>query len=297
MIHSKFAEVSDLNNQQYIDLNKQLQELNIKYSLPNHTQLNIERFNNNPLILNTGTFYGSRMWEYPFAIINSDVSAGQKVADIGCGSTPFIAYLSKVAGAGNVTGFDNDFLKTDDTHFAFGVRKKFIEDTGINFTFSNIDAIDAPDETYDKVFCISVLEHIIEPAIWQKGLMEMARILKPGGKLILTFDICLSNKIISIGDILNYTNLIPEGKLDMNWPEKRFVNVDGVAMDVFGIVLTKPNSLIFADTNNSTQINKQQAFKKYLPEIISTQQMQLIKDIKKSKLRTLIKIGLNKYKG
>jgi 2-polyprenyl-3-methyl-5-hydroxy-6-metoxy-1,4-benzoquinol methylase len=127
-------------------------------------------------------------------------------------------YLSQIAGANNVTGFDNDFLENDETHFAFGIRKKFKEDTGIQFKFSNIDKLDAPDDTFDVVYCISVLEHIENPAIWQKGLTEMARIVKPGGKLILTFDFSVSHKYISIGDVLNYTGLVPANYLNMNWP-------------------------------------------------------------------------------
>jgi SAM-dependent methyltransferase len=296
MIKSKFAEISDLNDPLFKEVNAKLQELNILLDLPDHTQLNAERFNNEPLIMNSGTYYGARMWEYPFAIINAEIKQGQKIADIGCGSTPFTLYLADQAGPKNVTGFDNDFLKDDDTHFAFGVRKNFIKDSGINFKFSGLDNIDSPDNIFDTVFCISVLEHIEEPTVWQNGLMEMARILKPGGRLIITFDVCLTHRFLSVGDMLNFTGLVPLGLMDMNWPEKRFVKVDGIAMDVFGIVLTKPEGIIFSDNSNSKSINRYEANKKYIPEMFNSGQLQIARDLKRGFAHVFSKLILNKYK-
>lgn len=39
------------------------------------------------------------------------------------------------------------------------------------------------DELFDKVLCISTIEHVIDD---KKGIQEMMRVLKPGGKLLLT---------------------------------------------------------------------------------------------------------------
>lgn len=296
MNESKFADIEDLKQSDFEKINKVLQSINEQYHLPDHTLLNKERFNNASVILNSGTYYGSRMWEYPYAILNAKLSEGMKVADIGCGSTPFTVYLSQLVGKNNVTGFDNDFLESDDTHFAFGIRKQFKENTGIQFKFSNINSLDALDNSFDCVFCISVLEHIEDPAVWQKGLMEMARIVKPGGRLILTFDFSIQHKYISIGDVLNYTGLIPANYLNMNWPEKRFVNVDGKAMDVFGITLTKQNGKINSNTMGHVQMDAASPFKTYIPEITSVGQVQIQKDLKRNKLLTVLKLLLNKYR-
>lgn len=48
---------------------------------------------------------------------------------------------------------------------------------------SDITAIPAPDASFDAVLCSEVLEHVPEPT---HALDEFARLLKPGGVLILT---------------------------------------------------------------------------------------------------------------
>ncbi|WP_317899499.1 class I SAM-dependent methyltransferase [Aurantibacillus circumpalustris] len=296
MIDSKYAEISDLSDARFVEINKAIEALNLKYNLPDHATLNKARFLDNPIINASGTFYGARMWEYPFAIINAELKEGMTCADIGCGSTPFTPYLASVTGQNTVTGFDNDFLENDNTHFAFGVRKEFIKDTGIQFKFSGMEKIDAQDNSFDRVFCISVLEHIDNPAIWQKGLKEMARILKPDGRLILTFDFALSNKYLSIGDVLNYTGLIPCNFINMNWPTDRFVKVESLSMDVFGLVLQKPSGTVYTDHSKMKSIPRERALTVYVPEVTYPHELQIAKDINRGKLLTVSKIVLNRYK-
>jgi SAM-dependent methyltransferase len=48
---------------------------------------------------------------------------------------------------------------------------------------SDIAAIPAPDESFDAVLCSEVLEHVPDPT---RALDEFARLLRPGGKLIIT---------------------------------------------------------------------------------------------------------------
>ena len=48
----------------------------------------------------------------------------------------------------------------------------------------DINAIPEQDSAFDAILCSEVLEHVPDPT--KKALDEFARLLKPGGKLILT---------------------------------------------------------------------------------------------------------------
>ncbi|MFN9911384.1 MAG: class I SAM-dependent methyltransferase, partial [Pirellulaceae bacterium] len=125
--------------------------------------------------------------EYPFAIIAADLYNGMKVADVGCGNSPFTAYLSNKLGSNNVYGYDPDVLKDDDVgHSHFSAKLSFIQDIGINFYRDDITSLTAESDFFDVIFCISVLEHIDNALQKANGIKEMVRILRPGGKLILT---------------------------------------------------------------------------------------------------------------
>ncbi|MBR3248208.1 MAG: methyltransferase domain-containing protein, partial [Clostridiales bacterium] len=50
----------------------------------------------------------------------------------------------------------------------------------------DITDISLPDSSYDMVICNHVLEHV---SSYEKALSELNRILKPGGKLIISFPI------------------------------------------------------------------------------------------------------------
>lgn len=52
---------------------------------------------------------------------------------------------------------------------------------------SDITEIPRPDESFDAIMCIEVLEHIPEPI---KAIQEFGRLLKPEGHLIITAPFC-----------------------------------------------------------------------------------------------------------
>lgn len=56
-------------------------------------------------------------------------------------------------------------------------------DTSCIDLISDITAIPAPDASFDAILCSEVLEHVPEPT---RALDEFARLLKPGGLMILT---------------------------------------------------------------------------------------------------------------
>lgn len=64
------------------------------------------------------------------------------------------------------------------------VRKR---NTAVHYYPYSATAIEFPDNYFDRVFCLSVMEHIpIES--WQRCIKEFERVLKAGGRLIITLD-------------------------------------------------------------------------------------------------------------
>lgn len=140
--------------------------------------------------------HASKQWEYPYAIAKiSECGKKLRIADIGGGRGMLSSYLTKKGH--DVSVYDINFLWDnkdengeneiiENTFFALAKKQGFHADYGSIF---NIPAFDC---TFDIVTCISVVEHIPHKEF---AIKEMLRVLKPGGKLILTYDLCLGYAI------------------------------------------------------------------------------------------------------
>jgi len=133
----------------------------------------------------------SRIWEYPYVYYHlrsrlrtiSCLSL-PKVVDVGCGVTFFPFSIAKLGCHVICTDIDPT-CKTDIERAAQHVSQG---DGKIEFRLTSSALLPLIDGEADVVYCISVLEHIPE---FEETVEEIARILKPGGLLILTIDIDL----------------------------------------------------------------------------------------------------------
>jgi SAM-dependent methyltransferase len=57
----------------------------------------------------------------------------------------------------------------------------------IDYSLASIDELPFPDGAFDAVYSISVLEHTASPS---RVVDEFARILRTGGLVLMTFDVC-----------------------------------------------------------------------------------------------------------
>jgi SAM-dependent methyltransferase len=146
--------------------------------------------------------YWSRRWEYPWAIENAKLVGPDgyivkgikrlKVLDVGCGRAPLLVYLgmlgckaygSDPGGGGEIDGFWGDFDKS------FG--KPYIKE----LRQESMSKLSWPDNYFDRVFCLSVIEHVPEKEA-KAGVIQMKRVLKPGGLLLITVDNGVHNELI-----------------------------------------------------------------------------------------------------
>jgi SAM-dependent methyltransferase len=112
---------------------------------------------------------GTALWEIHMAAYRwaREYAAGARILDYGCGTGYGAAFLSE--SAAHVTGYDVDPGAIDYATEHFGRP-------GVEFTTQQ------PAESHDLVLSFQVIEHV-EPHAY---LENVARALRPGGRLLLT---------------------------------------------------------------------------------------------------------------
>lgn len=105
---------------------------------------------------------------------------GKKILDLGSGDGSF-TYLIAKAGA-DVVGIDNEELGLK---YARENLESVDKDKKLQYKFIAGSAYELPFEkdNLDFIFCCDVIEHLNEP---DRMLTEVSRVLKKGGKFILT---------------------------------------------------------------------------------------------------------------
>lgn len=104
--------------------------------------------------------------------------------------------------------------------------KNLTNTDSLEFRCLNIVEIDKEfqSETFDKIFCISVLEHI--PNLALTALNNFKKLIKPNGTIVITIDYpCITPK--NFVDIVNQAGLKYVGKVDYSIPENA-ITMDGL---------------------------------------------------------------------
>jgi len=291
MITNKFLKFEDYKLVSYQCIKKELEHIYV-----NVLKKTRQGFGSKSLY--KSNIHWSRDWEYPWAIISSEVKSGEKVLDCGCGGSPLLPFLSKYGC--KAYGIDPDIFKFNNLwkyyttliskflknlkstfsidkqrsnkvlkelvahklkkiflltiQFAFLLRdiirrsshlwSGFVKDPNkmgykIKFFNESLASMHFKDKYFDKVYCISVIEHLPEDIAF-KGIKEMARVLKKGGLLILTLDndgphvnLKLANKY---QELIQASNLKLYGKCDF---EKPASNLVPGKYNVIGFILKK----------------------------------------------------------
>jgi SAM-dependent methyltransferase len=135
-----------------------------------------------------------RAWEWPWTLkVAREWPRRGKALDAGCGTSQMPKWLGELGyepyGADNFDYADAnpDYVEHARRHFGVNDPAK----TGITLVEAGLDALPFPDDHFEVITCVSVMEHIYDssrPTAHHRHLDEMRRVLKPGGALICTYD-------------------------------------------------------------------------------------------------------------
>lgn len=165
----------------------------------------------------------SRVYEY--ALAKDYLNKDDVILDAGCGAIhPFKHYASEAVKMVYAVDIDERIKTLEDTET---LKYKCMSLVDLDKEFN--------DKTFDKIFCISVLEHIPEKAL--KVLEQFKKVLKDDGLIILTLDYPMIKPV----DVVNMAK-----KLDLEFvggydytKTSDAIKAPGLGINCFSAVLKK----------------------------------------------------------
>ncbi len=133
------------------------------------------------------------LWD-DLKILGKYVKSGGSVLDVGCGN----GRLVELFGVNSKQQIVNsiEYVGIDQSVKLIEIAKK--RNPGVEFHVAEITKLPFEDNSFDAIYCIAVFCHI-PPGFHQQALAEMKRVLKPGGKIIMTnwnaFNSWVQNKV------------------------------------------------------------------------------------------------------
>ena len=109
------------------------------------------------------------------------IQTADHVLDVGCGHGRSLTELAKRAPSGRVAGADPSELMVET---AVDRNRALVRARIVDVAIASADRLPFADAAFDKVLCVHVLY------FWDDldaGLREIARVMKPGGRLALIF--------------------------------------------------------------------------------------------------------------
>jgi 2-polyprenyl-3-methyl-5-hydroxy-6-metoxy-1,4-benzoquinol methylase len=130
----------------------------------------------------------NRPWPDVDYALKKYLKDGSRVLDIGCGNGRLVHSLFKSKNI-DYLGFDNSKSLIEQAKKIKESKKEKLSKNKIKIKFETrdmLDLADEPAENYDLIFLISSLNHIPSLELQQKILVNINRMLKKDGLLIMT---------------------------------------------------------------------------------------------------------------
>jgi len=173
--------------------------------------------------------YPMRKFEYPFAYLATPLVEGMRVLDAGCSIDPFAPFLaSNGLIAYGIDNFVSHNVSWDPELGIFqgrytGFKKvqvyaellKTKFNISVNYHKNDMASTDFDAGYFERIFCISVLEHLSRYKI-NPVFDEWRRILSRDGLVIITVDYVTQGKQnFNIGDVLKEVGFTLQGKVSI----------------------------------------------------------------------------------
>ena len=134
-------------------------------------------WSNNPILRRQ--YYPSEYYETLLAEAAPHLGETAVVVDIGCGSGTVLALVRQKRMAHRLIGVD-----VSEAALA-ALRARFGGDPAFTFRAGSIAGTGLETASCDLVICTETLEHLFPPD-FNSGVAEIARVLKPGGRLLVS---------------------------------------------------------------------------------------------------------------
>src|SRR5690348_7440469 len=113
----------------------------------------------------------------------AQLQPGEQALDIGCGTGTLALEMTHfLSPGGSVTGVDPGSQQI--ARARAKAARRHVPQVSIEFQVGVIEQIPFPDQTFDVVFSTLMMHHLPTP-LKRQGLAEIARVLKPGGRLVI----------------------------------------------------------------------------------------------------------------
>jgi ubiquinone/menaquinone biosynthesis C-methylase UbiE len=114
------------------------------------------------------------------AITLAHLAPGEQVLEVGCGTgTLALEVARRVGTTGRVVGIDPGAQQ-----IARARAKAARRHVPVEFQIGVIEQLPFPDQTFDVAFSILMMHHL-PTGVQRQGLAEIARVLRPGGRLVI----------------------------------------------------------------------------------------------------------------
>lgn len=113
----------------------------------------------------------------------AQLQPGEQALDVGCGTGTLALEAARyLSPSGSITGVDPGSQQI--ARACTKAARRHVPRVSIEFKTGAIEQLPFPDQTLDVVFSTLMMHHLPTP-LKRQGLAEIARVLKPGGRVVI----------------------------------------------------------------------------------------------------------------